>query len=77
MLLYIDGGPKGARELKLQPLVIDRNGLVVGQDQDRVGGGFDVPEAFNGLIDDLRFYSRVLSAEEVGQLARGYEARRK
>ncbi|MCD6108574.1 MAG: hypothetical protein J7J89_03780, partial [Thermoplasmata archaeon] len=39
--------------------------LIVGQEQDSVGGGFSSSQAFNGLIDEVRIYNRVLSWEEV------------
>ncbi|MDF7822385.1 lectin-like protein [Pontiellaceae bacterium B12227] len=48
---------------------IDPGGLIVGQEQDSVGGGFSGSQNWTGAIDDLRFYNRALSASEVSVLA--------
>ena len=42
--------------------------LVVGQEQDQVGGGFSATQAFSGKLDDIRFYRRMLSEEEVQEV---------
>ena len=39
--------------------------LVIGQEQDSVGGGFAASQAFLGTIDEVRVYNRVLSANEI------------
>ncbi|MCX2983455.1 hypothetical protein EYC98_21560, partial [Halieaceae bacterium IMCC14734] len=39
--------------------------LLLGQDQDTVGGGFDPAEAFRGEMDDLGIWNRALSPSEV------------
>jgi hypothetical protein len=49
-------------------LVCDPNGFIVGQDQDFVGGGFDQNQSWAGAVDNLRIYSRALTAEEVLEL---------
>jgi len=51
-----------------EPLYIENNGLIVGQDQDSIGTGFQASQTWNGQIDELRFYSRALSADEVQAL---------
>jgi hypothetical protein len=51
---------------------IDGNGsLVLGQDQDVVGGNFDAGQAFGGLIDEVSVLTRALSPAEVASLASG------
>ncbi|XP_057603438.1 pentraxin-4 isoform X3 [Hippopotamus amphibius kiboko] len=47
--------------------------LVVGQEQDSVGGGFDGSEAFVGSIAGLAIWDRVLIPGEVSNLATGKE----
>ncbi len=42
--------------------------LILGQDQDSPGGGFQLGQAFNGLMDDIRVYDRVLSVSEIQAL---------
>jgi hypothetical protein len=39
--------------------------LVIGQEQDSVGGGFDVTQAFLGLMDEVAIYNRALSSTEI------------
>ena len=69
--LYIDGVSQGAKAATLNPLSIVANGLVIGQEQDAVGGGFDPVQAFAGDLDDVRIYNRALSAAEIQALASG------
>ncbi len=40
--------------------------LVLGQEQDSVGGGFDVTQAYLGTMDDFSLYSYALTAGQVG-----------
>jgi hypothetical protein len=49
-------------------VVVDPGGAWLGQEQDSVGGGFEVRQAFHGSMDDVRIYNRALSAEEVKAL---------
>ncbi len=42
--------------------------LVIGQDQDTLGGGFQGSQAFDGSLDDVRIYKRVLTDSEVSGL---------
>lgn len=42
---------------------IDNGGLIIGQDQDVVGGNFSTAENFEGLLDSLRFASVVRDAD--------------
>jgi hypothetical protein len=39
--------------------------LILGQEQDTVGGSFDVTQAFKGEMADVRIYNTVLSADEI------------
>jgi MSHA biogenesis protein MshQ len=63
--LYLNGAQLGTPVTKEStPLAIDPGGLVVGQDQDSVGGGFQAEQAFAGQMDNLRIYDRALDAAE-------------
>ena len=44
---------------------------MLGQEQDRVGGGFDSSEAFVGSMAGLAIWDRVLVPGEVSNLAMG------
>jgi hypothetical protein len=50
-------------------LSISAGGLVFGQEQDSVGGGYSPAQALDGTLDDVRFYDRLLSAQKIGALA--------
>ena len=39
--------------------------IVLGQDQDAVGGGFDPNQAFNGLLDEVRIWNKVRDPEDI------------
>ena len=54
--------------LEYRTLRIDAGGLILGQDQDRLDGGFDATQVLKGALDDLRIYGRALPAEEVQAL---------
>ena len=67
---YVDGeGQTGVcGHLEYRALAIEEGGLVLGQDQDRLGGGFAADQAFQGSLDDLWIYDRALTAAEVQAL---------
>ena len=68
--LYLDGSQLGGSvTVDGAVLNIDPGGLIFGQDQDVVGGGFEADEAWAGAMDNLRIYDRALSASEVGLVA--------
>ena len=70
---YVDGvGQKGiCGHLEYGALSVEDRGLVLGQEQDRLGGDFDPNQAFRGSLDDLRVYDRPLTAAEVQALHGG------
>jgi hypothetical protein len=47
---------------------IDPGGLIVGQEQDSVGGGFQTMQAWSGDLDNLRIYNRALNVTEIRAL---------
>ena len=67
---YVDGAGRTnlCRDLEYRELAIEEGGLVLGQDQDRLGGGFAADQAFQGSLDDLWIYDRALTAAEVQAL---------
>ena len=68
--LYIDGSEIGTGiSVKTLTLNVANNGLIIGQDQDALGGAFQAFQAWAGDMDNLRFYNRALSAAEIQQLA--------
>ena len=59
---YRDGVSLGSIDVDLPAIRVDH--LVLGEEQDRVDGGYDRNQAFVGQIDEFRFYGRALTAEE-------------
>ena len=68
MTLYVDGVSIGTQSMPLSTLVVDTGGLILGQDQDSVGGSFESTQQFHGTLDNLRFYSRTMTAEQIESL---------
>ncbi len=64
--LYIDGVQTGPGMSLSGPLQITADALIIGQDQDCLGGCFVDYQSLNGSIDNLRFYNRALSQTEAG-----------
>ena len=54
----VSGGSAGA-------ITIDVNGLIIGQEQDAVGGGFDINQDWEGLIDEFIVFDRPLGLTEI------------
>jgi hypothetical protein len=69
--VYTDGASRGSQSVTASALNVAAGGLVVGEEQDAVGGSFSAAQSFVGLLDDLRFYDRALNANEVAYLAAG------
>lgn len=64
--LFSDGRRRaGAQGLSAGQPVPPHGVLVLGQDQDSLGGGFSAREAFSGNLTDFHLWDRVLSLEQV------------
>ncbi|KAM8884871.1 uncharacterized protein ACB058_000869 isoform 1-T2 [Synchiropus picturatus] len=63
---YQDGVKKGSGQNLSAWHAIKPGGLfILGQEQDTLGGRFDVTQSFTGEMSDLQFWSRVLSPSEI------------
>ncbi len=65
-----EGYTKRCGHLMYDTLKVEAGGLILGQDQDTFGGGFDAGQVLRGALDDLRIYDGTLSATEVQALMR-------
>lgn len=65
--LYVNGVLQYSTTLAAGTLITNGGSLVLAQEQDSVGGGFDPNQALAGNIPIFRIYNRVLSADEVAQ----------
>jgi len=67
--VYLDGKWKALiKHERNYALEFASGGVLIGPDQDEVGGGFGEHEWLKGSLDDYRIYNRALSAEEVKAL---------
>lgn len=66
--LYVDGVLIDERPIPTGPTQVSDLGLLLGQEQDCLGGCFQPNQAMDGLIDELSIYSRALSDDEIFEL---------
>ncbi len=68
--LFIDGSEIGnGKTVIASTISVDPGGLIIGQDQDSLGGTFARNQSWAGLVDNLRIYNRALSDTEISELA--------
>ncbi len=44
---------------------IDENGLILGQEQDAIEGGFTSDQAFDGYMDELKIFRKILNNDDI------------
>lgn len=59
---YLDGVSQGTRSTPLTTLSVDTDGLVLGQDQDTVGGGFAPAQALQGQLEQVCIWNTARDA---------------
>jgi hypothetical protein len=63
--LYVDGAPSYSTTIATGQTISSGGTLVLGQDQDTVGGGFDSDQYFSGTISEVRIFDDVRTAQEI------------
>jgi MSHA biogenesis protein MshQ len=66
--LFMDGVSKGCQSASPfyeGSISVASNGLIIGQEQDSVGGRFDANQDWEGLVDELMIFSSELSSAKV------------
>jgi hypothetical protein len=63
--IYKDGAVAYSGTLAIGEAIMGGGSLVIGQEQDSVGGDFDPAQAFKGLIDEVRIWNVALTQEEI------------
>ncbi|XP_022809501.1 neuronal pentraxin-2-like [Stylophora pistillata] len=65
--LYLDGQLRNSGTGLKEGYQVPSGGtVVIGQDQDTVGGGFSIKDSFGpGEVTEVNFWSRVLSASDI------------
>jgi hypothetical protein len=73
-ILYVDGVVIDARSVPTEPLEIAPGGLMLGQEQDCIGGCLDPEQGLDGRVDELAIYDRALSEGEIIEIFDAREA---
>ncbi|XP_013930089.1 PREDICTED: serum amyloid P-component-like [Thamnophis sirtalis] len=63
---WLNGVPLPRQGLKKGYSINPEGSVLLGQDQDNFGGGFDINQSFVGEISDVNLWPRMLSPVEVG-----------
>ncbi|XP_015278736.1 PREDICTED: serum amyloid P-component-like [Gekko japonicus] len=63
--LWVNGQPLVRKSLAKGHSIQPEASIVLGQDQDNFGGGFDINQSFMGEISDVYMWDRVLDPDEV------------
>ena len=77
--IYVDGANKVCQGgMPTGALLIDSGGLILGQEQDSVGGNFDINQDYEGYLDELKIFdvpiddARVLQIYNYEKNGKGY-----
>ena len=66
---YKDGDVKGEGTLKKGHTIRGGGTLVLGQDQDSVGGGFDADQSFQGMLSYVNMWDEVLLPKDIKEMS--------
>lgn len=66
--VYLNGTLDSTAILPTGNINVSAGGFILGREQDCVGGCFSQPQDFNGVIDEVRIYNRILSTSEINEL---------
>jgi len=67
--LYINGEQAGSDiSISNTPLALSEGGLIIGQEQDSLGGDFDPTQSWAGKIDEFRVHNYALGEDEIDSL---------
>ena len=66
---YKDGDMKGEGTLKRGHTIGEGGTLVLGQDQDSVGGDFEADQSFQGMLSNVNVWDEMLSPTRITEMA--------
>ncbi|XP_078279317.1 C-reactive protein-like [Rhinoraja longicauda] len=65
-------GRRSLRKVGGKGRIVKRNGqFIIGQEQDSVGGGFDIKQSFVGEMTDVNMWDFVLTSNEIELISQG------
>ena len=65
LIVYVDGVLRVNGTVGAGQTLLPTGALVLGQDQDVLGGGFSSDQAYNGQLDEVRVWNRVRTIAEI------------
>ena len=68
--IYLDGALQTTVTLATGPFT-SGGALVLGQDQDSLGGGFETSQSLNGALADVGIWNGILTSGKIGDIASG------
>lgn len=67
--IYVNGDLLSSQtSCPVSPISVSSNGFILGQEQDSVGGGFEVSQAYIGYLDEFAIWNRALSNSEISEI---------
>ncbi|KXJ15390.1 Neuronal pentraxin-2 [Exaiptasia diaphana] len=72
-VLYIDGVRRAQGSLEKGNVTKSGGSLIIGQEQDKVGGGFDISQSFVGELTEINIWNRVLGPKEISAMSKNRE----
>ncbi|XP_060110907.1 serum amyloid P-component-like [Heteronotia binoei] len=69
--LWLNGNSLPRKGMKKGYTISPEASIILGQEQDSVGGGFDINQSFVGEVMDVYMWGRVLSSDELGVVQNG------
>jgi len=67
---YKDGKIKQQGQLKAGHTIREGGSLVLGQDQDSVGGGFDADQSFKGMLSNVNVWDHKLTDTRIEEMSK-------
>jgi hypothetical protein len=68
VIIYVDGTKRWEDTVAQGQSITSGGALVLGQEQDSLGGGFQPEEAFAGTLDHVAIWDRALTGSEIQQV---------
>ncbi|KPP63032.1 hypothetical protein Z043_118735, partial [Scleropages formosus] len=65
--LWVNGKPSSRKALSAGKAIAGKLSVILGQEQDTLGGGFDIKQSFVGQLADVHMWDHVISACEIQQ----------
>ncbi|KAG7315990.1 hypothetical protein KOW79_020856 [Hemibagrus wyckioides] len=65
--LWVNGNPSTRKGFSRLGSLSGTPSIILGQDQDSYGGGFEAKQSFVGMLTDVHMWSSVLSPSEISQ----------